>query len=109
MPNNTALRDIRKSRAAVFNTLSHYRRLEIFHALLTAHPNALTYGQLMAQTNMPANCLSHHIRVMRKGRLIVAKPQANKTWFSLSLGASRQLFQQFMLTTAACQPTATAA
>ncbi len=71
--------------AARLDLLSHTVRLAVVRALNTA-PH--TVSELLDKIEIEQNLLSHHLRVLREGGLVVAERAARSVRYSLADGVS---------------------
>lgn len=65
--------------AKAFAALSHSKRIIILEYLLGNSPLQTTFGELQQATKIPASTLTHHIREMERGGVVVREPQGRTT------------------------------
>jgi len=76
--------------AALFDALGHYRRVLIFRALQKNAKSGLTFGDLATATKLSEANLAHHLRMMKKGGVVVSQTVGRHTFLSLNLGSLEQ-------------------
>lgn len=90
--------------ATAFSALSHVSRVNVFRCLLRHHPDGLTAQELAAQTGIPPSTLSHHLREMEQGGVILRTPHGRQTITTLNLSRLMQLIGDLMSVCCAADP-----
>lgn len=82
--------------AAVLSALAHPSRVDIFKCLLAHHPRALSAGFLSEKVSLAPSTLSHHLREMEKGGVIVRSAVGHRTVTSLDLSRLTEIMGALM-------------
>ncbi len=70
--------------AHMFNALGHPRRIAIFLVLQKLGLVGCTYAHLAEQAKIAEPSLAHHLKVMKKGGIVDAKPRGAATILTLN-------------------------
>jgi len=73
-----------KQMAALFDALGHYRRIIIYRALKRAGSKGVNVGMLSEITGMGETNLAHHLRMMKKGKIIRSNTVGRFTFLVLN-------------------------
>lgn len=71
--------------AILCNALSNARRVEVFEFILSRPATGRTFGEISTQTGIPASSLTHHLKEMVAGGVLVRNPKGAATIFTLNL------------------------
>ena len=71
--------------ASAFSSLAHPSRVDIFKCLLAHSPTGLNAGHLSSKTELPPSTLSHHLREMEAGGVVVRTVEGRRTVITLDL------------------------
>lgn len=75
----------------VFSLLADPTRIRI---ILTLRDGELTVGELAERVGKPPTAISQHLAKLRWGRIVAARPEGTRAYYSLVDGHARQLVQQ---------------
>ncbi len=70
--------------ANFFSALSHKRRLMICDILIANGRTGMNFDQLCKNSNLTPSTLTHHLRQMEKGGIIIKRPKRNETWINVN-------------------------
>ncbi len=82
--------------AQTFSSLSHPKRVSIFNALLKNGRGAVSFGDIQKQTGIPASTLSHHLKEMELGQILIKEPDGTSTKLRLDLEFLQKILSQLM-------------
>lgn len=71
--------------AILCNALANPRRVEVFEYILARPETGRTFGEISAQTGIPASSLTHHLKEMVAGGVLIRNPKGATTIFTLNL------------------------
>lgn len=77
--------------AEMFAALGTDSRLRIVRLLLSAHPDGMVVGDLIAELGIPASTLSHHLDKLRNEELVRVRREGTYLWYSANEEALRDL------------------
>ena len=80
-----------KTIALIFSALGHPLRVDIFKCLLAHYPHSMTAGKLSSSTKIAPSTLSHHLRAMEEGQVIVRSIEGRQTNICLDLKSLRDV------------------
>ena len=93
--------------AKVFSALAHPTRVEIFMQLLATFPDGLNSKQIRTRVEITPTTLTHHLREMEQGGIIVRRPKGQSTITTLNLSPLTQIMSQMMGLCCSADPTLT--
>jgi len=82
--------------ADTFFALGHVKRVCILEALLKQLPRNMTFGELQKSTRIAPSTLSHHLREMENGNVILQKPEGVSTKVELNLSHLQKILADLM-------------
>ena len=85
-----------QSIADTLSALAHPTRVDIFKCLLAHYPKGLKAATLSAEAALAPSTLSHHLREMEKGGVIVRHTQGQSTITSLDLKSLTRITADLM-------------
>jgi len=93
--------------ARLCGALANERRVEIFHHLLATPGTGRTFGDIATKTGIPPSSLTHHLKEMQAGGLLLRLRRADgvRTIFTLDLALLNQVFSQLLTQCCSDQPT----
>jgi len=91
--------------ARLCGALSNERRVEIFHHLLATPGTGRTFGDIATKTGIPPSSLTHHLKEMQAGGLLLRRADGVRTIFTLDLALLNQVFSQLLDQCCAGEPT----
>lgn len=91
--------------ARLCSALANERRVAIFHHLLATPRTGCTFGDIAAQTGIPPSSLTHHLKEMQAGGLLLRRADGARTIFTLDLALLEQVFSQLLGQCCAGEPT----
>ncbi len=71
--------------ADTFAALGHPKRIKVLELLLEKLPGDATFGEVQKHTGIAASTLTHHLREMENGNIIIRQPQGTSTRLTLNL------------------------
>lgn len=77
--------------ADMFAAMGTASRLRIVRLLLSAHPDGMVVGDLIAELGIPASTLSHHLDKLRNEGLVRVRREGTYLWYSVNEDALRDL------------------
>jgi ArsR family transcriptional regulator len=77
--------------ACMFAALGTEPRLRIVRLLLSAHPEGMVVGDLIAELGIPASTLSHHLDKLKNEGLARVRREGTYLWYSANEDALREL------------------
>src|SRR5262249_40924412 len=90
MKSETAAREITRF-AAMFAALGAEPRLQIMRLLLSAHPDALVFGEIQADSGIANSTLSHHLEKLKTDELVSATREKAFIRYRANTAALRDL------------------
>jgi ArsR family transcriptional regulator, arsenate/arsenite/antimonite-responsive transcriptional repressor len=82
-----------KQMAALFDALGHYRRVIIYRALKRAGSKGVSVGMLSQSTGIGETNLAHHLRMMKKGKIIRSNTVGRFTFLVLNQDELANMFE----------------
>ena len=82
--------------AHTFAALGHPKRMKILELLLATLPNHTTFGEVQKHTEIPASTLTHHLREMENGNIVIRKPDGASTRLTLNLNYLQSILAELM-------------
>ncbi len=82
--------------ANTFAALGHPKRMKILELLLKNLPDNLTFGEVQKQTEIPASTLTHHLREMENGNIVIRQPHGAATRLTLNLNYLQDILSGLM-------------
>ena len=86
-----------KTIVKTFSALAHPSRVDIFKCLLSHYPEGLKAATLSTETSLAPSTLSHHLREMEKGGVIIRHIDGQSTITSLDLTRLTTITSELML------------
>jgi DNA-binding transcriptional ArsR family regulator len=77
--------------ADMFAAMGTESRLRIVRQLLSAHPDGMVVGDLIAELGIPASTLSHHLDKLKNEGLVRVRREGTYLWYSANEEALRDL------------------
>jgi ArsR family transcriptional regulator len=77
--------------ADMFAAMGTDSRLRIVRLLLSAHPDGMVVGDLIAELGIPASTLSHHLDKLKNEELVRVHREGTYLWYSANEDALRDL------------------
>ncbi len=77
--------------ADMFAALGTAARLRIVRLLLSAHPAGMVVGDLIAELDIPASTLSHHLDKLKNEGLVRVRREGTYLWYAADEDALRDL------------------
>ena len=77
--------------ADMFAAMGTESRLRIIRLLLSAHPEGLVVGDLIAELGIAASTLSHHLDKLKNEGLVRVRREGTYLWYSANEDALREL------------------
>lgn len=77
--------------ADMFAAMGAEQRLQIMRLLLSAHPNGLVVGDVLAELKMAPSTLSHHLEKLKHEGLVSVRRDAKFLWYSANTDALQGL------------------
>lgn len=71
--------------ATLCNALSNSRRIEVFEYILGCPQSGRTFGEISDHTGIPASSLTHHLKEMVAGGVLIRNPKGASTIFTLDI------------------------
>jgi len=82
--------------ARLCSALANERRVLVFQHLLASPGVARTFGDIAEQTGIPPSSLTHHLKEMEAGGLLVRRAEGARTIFTLDLALLSRVFSQLL-------------
>lgn len=82
--------------AQTFSSLSHPKRVGIFNAMLENGRSAVSFGDIQKLTGIPASTLSHHLKEMELGQILIKEPDGTSTKLRLDLDFLQKILGQLL-------------
>ena len=77
--------------ADMFAAMGAEQRLQIMRLLLSAHPNGMVVGDILAELKIAASTLSHHLEKLRHEGLVEVRRDTKFLWYSANTAALQDL------------------
>ncbi len=77
--------------ADMFAALGAEQRLQIMRLLLSAHPNGMVVGDVLAELKIAPSTLSHHLEKLKHEGLVSVRRDAKFLWYSANTDALQDL------------------
>jgi DNA-binding transcriptional ArsR family regulator len=77
--------------ADMFAAMGAEQRLQIMRLLLSAHPEGMVVGDILAELGMAPSTLSHHLEKLKHEGLVSVRRDAKFLWYSANIDALRDL------------------
>ncbi len=77
--------------ADMFAAMGTESRLRIVRLLLSAHPDGMVVGDLIAELGIPASTLSHHLDKLKTEGVVRIRREGTYLWYSANEEALRDL------------------
>jgi DNA-binding transcriptional ArsR family regulator len=77
--------------ADMFAAMGAEQRLQIMRLLLSAHPNGMVVGDILAELKMAPSTLSHHLEKLKHEGLVEVRRDAKFLWYSANTDALQDL------------------
>jgi len=77
--------------ADMFSAIGAEPRLRIMRALLSAHPDGMTAGDIGAELDIPASTLSHHLDKLKNDELVNVRRESTFLWYSANAEVLQEL------------------
>lgn len=77
--------------ADMFAAMGAEQRLQIIRLLLSAHPNGMVVGDILAELKIAPSTLSHHLEKLKHEGLVSVKRDAKFLWYSANTDALQDL------------------
>lgn len=68
--------------ADMFAAMGAEQRLQIMRLLLSAHPNGMVVGDILAELKIAPSTLSHHLEKLKHEGLVSVRRDAKFLWYS---------------------------
>ncbi|HXZ80712.1 MAG TPA: metalloregulator ArsR/SmtB family transcription factor [Terriglobales bacterium] len=79
--------------ADMFSAMGQEPRLRIMQLLLSAHPEGLVVGELLAELDIPNSTLSHHLDKLRNEDLVQVRREGTFLRYTANTAALQELLQ----------------
>lgn len=77
--------------ADMFAAMGAEQRLQIMRLLLSAHPDGMVVGDILAELKIAPSTLSHHLEKLRHEGLVAVRRDAKFLWYSANTEALQDL------------------
>jgi ArsR family transcriptional regulator, arsenate/arsenite/antimonite-responsive transcriptional repressor len=77
--------------ADMFAAMGAEQRLQIMRLLLSAYPDGMVVGDILAELKIAASTLSHHLEKLRHEGLVGVRREAQFLWYSANAEALQDL------------------
>src|SRR6266436_1715137 len=77
--------------ADMFQAMGTEPRLRILRLLLSAHPEGLVVGDILAELDIPNSTLSHHLEKLRNEELVTVRREGTFLWYTANTDALKEL------------------
>jgi ArsR family transcriptional regulator, arsenate/arsenite/antimonite-responsive transcriptional repressor len=77
--------------ADMFAAMGAEQRLQIMRLLLSAHPNGMVVGDVLAELKIAPSTLSHHLEKLKHEGLVSVRRDAKFLWYSANTDALQDL------------------
>jgi ArsR family transcriptional regulator len=77
--------------ADMFAAMGTESRLRIVRLLLSAHPDGMVVGDLIAELGIPASTLSHHLDKLKSEGVVRIRREGTYLWYSANEEALQEL------------------
>ena len=77
--------------ADMFAAMGAEQRLQIMRLLLSAHPNGMVVGDILAELKVAPSTLSHHLEKLKHEGLVSVRRDAKFLWYSANTDTLRDL------------------
>ena len=77
--------------ADMFAAMGAEQRLQVMRLLLSAHPEGMVVGDILAELKIAPSTLSHHLEKLRHEGLVEVRRDAKFLWYSANTQALRDL------------------
>jgi ArsR family transcriptional regulator len=75
----------------MFAAMGAEQRLEIMRLLLSAHPEGMVVGDILAELGMAPSTLSHHLEKLRHEELVSVRRDAKFLWYTANIDTLRDM------------------
>ncbi len=79
--------------ADMFAAMGAEQRLQIMRLLLSAHPNGMVVGEVLAELKMAPSTLSHHLEKLKHEGLVSVRRDAKFLWYSANTETLQDLIR----------------
>ena len=79
--------------ANMFSAIGTEARLRIMRLLISAHPEGLVVGEILAELAIPNSTLSHHLEKLKNEDLIKVKRQSKFLRYTANIEAIQELLE----------------
>ncbi len=77
--------------ADMFAAMGAEQRLQIMRLLLSAHPNGMVVGDILAELEIAPSTLSHHLEKLKHEGLVSVRRDTKFLWYSVNTEALQDL------------------
>ena len=77
--------------ADMFAAMGAEQRLQIMRLLLSAHPDGMVVGDLLAELKIAPSTMSHHLEKLKHEGLVQVRRNSKFLWYSANIDALRDL------------------
>ena len=77
--------------ADMFSALGTEPRLRIMRLLLSAHPDGMVVGDIIAELGVTASTLSHHLDKLKNEELVKVRREGTFLWYSADTDGLQEL------------------
>ena len=77
--------------ADMFAAMGAEQRLQIMRLLLSAHPDGMVVGDILAELQIAPSALSHHLEKLRHEGLVKVRRESKFLWYTASTEALQDL------------------
>lgn len=77
--------------ADMFAAMGAEQRLQIMRLLLSAHPNGMVVGDVLAELKIAPSTLSHHLEKLKHEGLVRVRRDAKFLWYSANTDTLQDL------------------
>ncbi len=77
--------------ADMFTAMGAEQRLQIMRLLLSAHPDGMVVGDLLAELKIAPSTMSHHLEKLKHEGLVEVRRDAKFLWYSANADALQDL------------------
>jgi ArsR family transcriptional regulator len=92
MPKQTNEPDVARF-ADMFSAMGTESRLRIMRALLSAHPDGMTAGDIGTELEIPGSTLSHHLDKLKSEDLVKVRRDSTFLWYSANVEGLQELLR----------------
>ncbi len=77
--------------ADMFAAMGAEQRLQIMRLLLSAHPDGMVVGDILAELKLAPSTMSHHLEKLKHEGLVQVRRDSKFLWYSANIDALQDL------------------